>query len=384
VVENYHKFARGYLSARGKLDFGEIADARDTRVYIETALTEIESKSEKRLGRTTAVLEDEFKWIGQHGIADRQSYISAERVGRQEERIDKKLRERVWDVYEGYRAARANAGKKYDWHDLASAVADELEADQTERRYRHIVIDEGQDFSPEMIRSLVKAVPADGSVTFFGDVAQQIYGHRMSWRTAGLKVSKVWNFKENYRNSAQIAALALAISRMPYFEGGPDIVEPVAPKAAGPLPTLVSCKDMAAEVSFVVDQAVRASATRSVGIIFRKRGTDRLFSRRLPKGSVKLDGNLGEWRGGPGICYGTYHSAKGLEFDTVLLPFCDAGSMPDRDAIATHGKEEAAMADGRLIYVGVTRARTGLIITHTGALTSLLPTDTQLYQRVAL
>ncbi len=91
-------------------------------------------------------------------------------------------------------------------------------------RYRHVVvIDEGQDFSPEMIRSLAKAIPADGSLTFFGDVAQQIYGHRISWREAGLDI-KVWEFKENYRNTQQIAKLGPEIANMPYFRGLPDIV----------------------------------------------------------------------------------------------------------------------------------------------------------------
>jgi len=57
-----------------------------------------------------------------------------------------------------------------------------------------------------------------------GDVAQQIYGHRISWREAGLDIKKVWEFKENYRNTQQIAKLGLEIAKMPYFRGIPDIV----------------------------------------------------------------------------------------------------------------------------------------------------------------
>jgi len=111
--------------------------------------------------------------------------------------------------------------------DIAYHVHQEYLNDDHPRRYRHIIIDEGQDFSPEMIRSLVCAVPEDGSLTFFGDVAQQIYGQRTSWRDAGLIISKAWEFKENYRNTQQIARLGLEISKMPYFQGIADIVEPV-------------------------------------------------------------------------------------------------------------------------------------------------------------
>lgn len=129
----------------------------------------------------------------------------------------------------------------------------ELRADTTPRRYRHVVIDEGQDFSPEMIRSLAEAISPDGSLTFFGDVAQQIYGHRMSWQSAGLHIQKVWEFKENYRNSKQIARLGLAISRMPHFRDiREEIVEPVSPTADGPLPTLVECSSIDKEVELAV------------------------------------------------------------------------------------------------------------------------------------
>ena len=33
-----------------------------------------------------------------------------------------------------------------------------------------------------MLKSLVKAVAPNGSFTFFGDVAQQIYGNALSWK----------------------------------------------------------------------------------------------------------------------------------------------------------------------------------------------------------
>jgi hypothetical protein len=147
---------------------------------------------------------------------------------------------------------------------MATAVCEELDGDGSTRRYKHIVIDEGQDFSPEMIRSLAKAIPHDGSLTFFGDMAQQIYGRRMSWKSAGLKVSKVWEFKENYRNTKQVAALGLAISRMPYFKETPDLVEPVAPKADGPLPALVECSSIQHEISLVRDQAIQAATGQTV------------------------------------------------------------------------------------------------------------------------
>jgi superfamily I DNA/RNA helicase len=285
-------------------------------------------------------------------------------------------------VVELYRELRTKSGRKYDWDDIASFVLSELKEDSSPRRYRHVVIDEGQDLSPQMLRSLVAAVPAHGSVTFFGDVAQQIYGQRVSWRSAGLKVTDVWRFEENYRNTKQIAALALEIAAMDYFQGGPDIVCPKSPTADGPLPTLVNCKGPDHEIKVAVEQAKKIAQNRSVAILVRLRKDEEGFKNRLPSWAVRLHRDMTSWKSGPGLFYGTYHSAKGLEFDAVIMPFCDSARLPAPEDVEALGADEAMAQDGRLLYVGTTRAHASLIITHSGELTTLLPSKPELYQKV--
>ena len=46
------------------------------------------------------------------------------------------------------------------------------------------------------------------------------------------------------------------------------------------------------------------------------------------------------------------------------------------------GLEDATATDGRLLYVGVTRARTALLLTYTGEQTPLLPPNRSLYVEV--
>jgi superfamily I DNA/RNA helicase len=272
----------------------------------------------------------------------------------------------MWEIYEKYKELRRSSGYPYDVDDVATAVATEFDRDSSPRLYRHIIVDEGQDLSPEMLRSLAKAIPADGSLTFFGDVAQQIYGHRMSWRSAGIRVSKIWEFKENYRNTQQIAALGLAISQMPYYAGAPDMVAPVRPTAAGPKPTLVYCADEATELAIVKQQAQEASKRRTVGVLVRTLAQARKLKEILPPDSVSLKTEMNLWKADPGVYYGTYHSGKGLEFDMVILPFLSDQEMPDPEFIEHFGLEEASAWHGRLLYVGVTRARSALVLTHTG------------------
>ncbi len=76
------------------------------------------------------------------------------------------------------------------------------------------------------------------------------------------------------------------------------------------------------------------------------------------------------------------HSSKGLEFDAVILPFFSRDRLPDPDSVAAFEEEEATTREGRLVYVAVTRAKTYLVITYTGELTTLLPSNRALYEQL--
>jgi superfamily I DNA/RNA helicase len=382
TVENYHLFARGYLNSRGRMGYNTICQPLLRAKLIDAAVSNAAGSNAHHavFARGNEFFSGEIQWIEQHGIASLHQYLQAERIGRDGVPLDKKSRQVAHEVFEDYLVRRKAAHKDFDWDDMATAVCVEMDADGSSRHYRHVVIDEGQDFSPQMIRSLSKAIPQEGSLTFFGDMAQQIYGRRMSWKSAGLSVSKIWEFKENYRNTKQVAALGLAISRMPYFKETPDLVEPIAPKADGPLPALVSCSSLHREMALVHDQAIEAAKTQTVAVLARNWELANEVAKHLPRSSVKLDHDLSTWQSGPKIYYGTFHGAKGLEFDTVILPFFSKTALPEPEQVRAFGEKEAEVLDGKLVYVGITRAKTRLIMTFSGSVTELLPTEAGLYQ----
>ena len=385
-IENYHTFARGYLNARGKMSYNCIcSDSDERRGYITQALKNIEANHapSKFLKRPIQFFMDEIEWILSHGIAAVDDYVKVERVGRIGTNLSRRLRPVMFEVLEEYLKIRNKHGKLYDWDDIALHVRKEFDQDAGARHYKHIIVDEGQDFSPEMIRSLSSAIPENGSLTFFGDVAQQIFGQRMSWREAGLKIPQVWRFKENYRNTKQISQLGLAVSQMPFFEGIADLVEPTSPRADGPLPTIAKCKDDNQQVDIALNVARNAASTQSVAILIKNRSQEKIFSSRLGREAIRLHRDLQTWKDGPGIFHGTYHSAKGLEFDMVILPFLDADNLPDQERISSQGEEDALTHDGRLLYVALTRAKTNLVLLYKGEITPLLPTDKFLYQEVS-
>jgi DNA helicase-2/ATP-dependent DNA helicase PcrA len=73
-----------------------------------------------------------------------------------------------------------------------------------------------------------------------------------------------------------------------------------------------------------------------------------------------LVARFGEEGGARGINLLTYHRAKGLEFDAVFLPRLNEGELPFRRAQT----EDALAEERRLLYVGITRARRYLYVSH--------------------
>jgi DNA helicase-2/ATP-dependent DNA helicase PcrA len=87
---------------------------------------------------------------------------------------------------------------------------------------------------------------------------------------------------------------------------------------------------------------------------------------RLPDATVEeFVAHLHERFGGGGnrgVHLLTYHRAKGLEFDAVFLPRLDHKELPSRFART----DDELAEERRLLYVGMTRARTHLTITWSG------------------
>jgi DNA helicase-2/ATP-dependent DNA helicase PcrA len=72
-----------------------------------------------------------------------------------------------------------------------------------------------------------------------------------------------------------------------------------------------------------------------------------------------LERRFGGDGGGRGIVLSTFHRAKGLEWDAVFLPRLEDGEIPFK-----RSKTAAAIAEERrLFYVGITRAKTHLMLT---------------------
>lgn len=384
TVENYHTFARGYLGSVDRMSWGGIVqDDEDVESFVGGAIAAVRAVAGQHavLGRPVKWFADEIHWLSGMNITSESEYQAAERVGRSTPLQSGPSRTVVWSVRDQYHAARADKGFTNDWYDLGATVIDALSTDTNPRRYRHVIIDEGQDLSPAEIRSLVNAVQPGGSLTFFGDYHQAIYGHGLSWKSAGIDIAgrPVERFADNYRNTAQIARVGIAMANSQWMKSGDQdlLVEPHQPTADGPKPTLVKCQSIKHEIDMVRTLAGEASKDQKVAILTRARHLAKSAAKGLRYTELKKDMQV--WDDQPGLYVGPYHSAKGLEFEAVFLPFLNDDVIPNYYVLQEHPLDEAYAREARTLYVSVTRARSSLVMSYSGTLTPLLPQNDDLW-----
>ncbi|MCL2284069.1 MAG: AAA family ATPase [Fibromonadales bacterium] len=380
VVENYHKFARGYLCSKGKMPpRNGILDTDEKSRYIELAVEFYKKQhpTESTFRRSKEFFIDEITFIQKFGFANFAAYYDAERIGRAAANIKRENRKLIFNVYEKYIELRKATGREYDWDDLAFYVYNELQNDFNARMYTHIIIDEGQDFSPIMIKSLVNAVGKGGSFTFFGDVAQQIYGSRLSWRHSEINADKIWRFDVNYRNPPTITAFANDITKNEYWQQNEDMVVATNQVAEGPKPVLIKFDNKESEMNWVVKRAIDAGRTSSVVIVCRNRAYIDSFMKiiqNMGSGATEIDKDTPGYAHTKIIYLTTFHAAKGLEFENVFVPFLSEDKFPSQDIVATAvSKDEMFSDEIKLLYVAATRSKYGLYMSYHGTLSPLFP-----------
>ena len=244
----------------------------------------------------------------------------------------------------------------------------------------YIIVDEIQDFTAEEITEFIQA--SKKHYFFFGDSAQSIYAPFKKGILNMEQISKLTELEPmmlftNYRLPRAVAKITqgyVGVNVEPYSER-------TYVNDASLLPSIVKYDDKEAQV-ITVAEMMELHKGKSIGIFLPDNSMVLEFCNQLSSLDVPFEFKYELQKASGKKCgyepYNTldftnilpkvmtYHSAKGLQFDIVILPwFKGATSVDERKAL----------------YVAMTRTQSHLIITYDGELKAPLNNVPELLYR---
>ena len=227
--------------------------------------------------------------------------------------------------------------------------------------YRHVAIDEAQDFGEFNFYALKQLLP-NSTFSIFGDLAQSIYQYRgiENWEkvvaTTFNNQCEIKNLNKSYRTTTEIMEEANNLTK----HIGLNEAEPVIRHGLDVNYTY-TC-DNKIEVILQLINSYLQKGYASIAVIAKDENEATIINKELnnmgicvaniTNSDTKYDG---------GICTITSYLSKGLEFDGVIIT----------DASESKYSSEKSI-DMKLLYVAMTRALHELNVLHSNELTKPL------------
>ncbi|BCL13868.1 UvrD-helicase domain-containing protein [Micromonospora sagamiensis] len=290
-------------------------------------------------------------------------------------------RAQVWTAIDG--VARELAKRRLRTH---TQLADDAAAilRRSSARYRHVVVDEGQDLHPAQWRLLRALVPPGPNDMFLlADPHQRIYDSHVSLTQLGIEVrGRTRRLTVNYRTTHEILDLSVRVlsgDTATGLDGQDDTLRGYRSITRGGAPDLVAhpSRDdehdaLVERVGTWLDQGVEEHA---IGVAVRTGQLVRTISRILGEAHIPV---ADDKRGVDGVRVATMHQMKGLEFQCLAVVGLDAGILPAPNALTSaaedpHAHRQDLQRERCLLFVALTRARDVLYLSHTGTPSPLLP-----------
>lgn len=225
-----------------------------------------------------------------------------------------------------------------------------------------IMVDEGQDFTPDMARVITGLLPEHGILTIAQDDNQRLYhNNATNWEQMGIAGLRQRQLKRQYRNTKQIGEYAS------HFIGQSDN-EVVG--VAGKKPEMLKSSNELEQIDQIADKVAELARNgQHMGEIAVLYFSSRLNGKKLmPEAmleALEARGILGRWLNRDigsksfydittdSVTISTVHSVKGMDFANVFLAGFEKID-PDKQK------------QRQLAYVGMTRARERLFICQAG------------------
>ncbi len=267
-----------------------------------------------------------------------------------------------------------------EYYDLV--IQETLEKYETnEIKYDAILVDEGQDFSADMLRVITGVMnPKTNNLTIALDENQNLYRKDFSWSDVGIKArGRVHKLDYVYRSTQQLtrfASLFMANTTTDKKAVGHEQQQlfPDFFNFTGPLPEIVQLKYFDAICQYIADKTAETVKKdecpfSEIAVLYAKKtppdGTSQTVPELIEK-ALAAKGLFSNWISKnyqnkrtydittDSVAINTIHSAKGFDYACVFLIGLDSLD----EAKATTEQIE------RLAYVGMTRARYQLYIPY--------------------
>ncbi|HDQ44803.1 MAG TPA: helicase [bacterium] len=250
---------------------------------------------------------------------------------------------------------KVRKGNVYEWNDVFPLIymKMKLEGIHSDRKVKHLVIDEMQDYFAVQYMILRTLYPC--KKTILGDINQCVNPFASSNSDSIQNIfpdAEAVTMLKSYRSTYEITEFTKKIINK-------EAVEAI--KRHGDPPETVKCENANDEMNKIqsIIKNFHQSDYNSMGIICKtQKQANHLYG--LLKDSYQISlFNAASIVFGSGIAITTAYMAKGLEFDRVLVP-------------EANEKNYNSETDRHMLYVACTRAMHQLYLTYTDPLSSFL------------
>lgn len=330
--------------------------------------------------------EEWLKVVTAQEAFDIEGYIKARRTGRGT-RLDRKKRIQVWKVFENF----LKLMKQEQVRDINYAMYEcqlILSSSSYNINYRHIVVDEGQDFSSSAYSMLRKiAGPEhDNDIFIVGDAHQRIYRNTATLSKCGINIKgRSRKLKLNYRTTDEIHRFAFALLKgIPFddLDGEVDSINQCKSLTHGQVPVVSSFKDIGQEINYItseIDKILELGVSLSdICVIARTHRLLDIYTGEFTKAGIRcyeIKNSNTDNRTLDGLRLATMHRVKGLEFKYVFIASAIEDVIPLKSAINhtdSVTEQDTLTSEKCLLYVALTRAQKQAYITGYGEMSEFI------------
>lgn len=312
-------------------------------------------------------IREEFDWIRSaipHN--DRNQYLTIERDGRSIQ-MPKQYRQLLLEGLDAWERKMRAIGVT-DYLGLASALA--RHNNKIVPQYDHVIVDESQDFGT-MEMALIRKITKEGKNDVFvaGDAAQRVSSKYQSLKSAKITISSTSTKKllKNYRNSREILSAAHSVlnsnSYTDHFKAEDfEVLDPEYSSFSDSSPLCLETNSLEDEISYALSYAkgeIEEHPNYKICIALcgyslyeiEVFGKDEELTVLTSNTSMSSDS----------LFLSDLEQTKGFEFDVMIVVNVNQNVIPNSNLPEKENYRELSH-----LYVAMTRAKSELILSHSG------------------